>query len=47
MLKNIVVDCYSGITLKILKENIIKSIRIKAHLGFPIMYPWGIKNLKK
>jgi hypothetical protein len=46
MLKNIVVDWYSGITLKILKENLIKSIRIKAHLGFPIMYPWGIKNLK-
>jgi hypothetical protein len=36
--------------LKILKEKPIKSIRIKAHLSVPIMYPWGtnfLKNKKK
>jgi hypothetical protein len=47
MLKNIVVNWYGEIILKILKEKIIKSIRIKAHLGIPIMYPWGTKILKK
>jgi len=47
MLKNIIVNWYSEITLKILKEKLIKSIRIKAHLNVPIMYPWGTKFLKK
>ncbi len=44
MLKNIVVSWYGEITLKMLKEKPIKSIRIKAHLGIPIMYPWGTKK---
>jgi hypothetical protein len=35
------------ITLKILKEKPIKSIRIKAHLDISIRYPLGIKNLTK
>ncbi len=34
----------SEITLKILKEEPIKSIRIKAHLDISIMYPLGIKK---
>jgi hypothetical protein len=46
MLKNIVVSWYGEITLKVLKEKLIKSIRIKAHLGIPIMYPWGTKILR-
>jgi hypothetical protein len=50
MLKNIVVNWYGEIILKILREKFIKSIRIKAHLSVPIMYPWGtnfLKNKKK
>ncbi len=50
MLKNIVVNQYGEITLKILREKPIKFIRIKAHLSIPIMYPWGtnfLKNKKK
>jgi hypothetical protein len=50
MLKNIVVNWYGEIILKILKEKLIKSIRIKVHLTVPIMYPWGtifLKNKKK
>jgi hypothetical protein len=46
MLKNIVVNWYGEITLKILKEKLIKSIRIKAHLGIPFMYPWDTKKLR-
>jgi hypothetical protein len=36
--------------LKILLKNPTKSIKIKAHLGVPIMYPWGkniLRNNKK
>jgi hypothetical protein len=33
--------------LKILKEKPIKSIRIKAHLSVPTMYPWGTRSLRK
>ncbi len=50
MLKNIVVNWYGEIILKILKEKPIKFIRIKAHLGVPIMYTWGtifLKNKQK
>jgi hypothetical protein len=47
MLKNMVVNWYGEITLKILKEKPIKSIRIKAHLSIPIMYPWGTKLKQK
>jgi hypothetical protein len=46
MLKNIVVSWYGEINLKILKEKPIKSIRIKARLSVPIMYPWGTKILR-
>jgi len=46
MLKHIVVSWYGEITFKILKEKPIKSIRIKAHLSVPIMYPWGTKILR-
>jgi hypothetical protein len=41
MLKNIAITWCGEITLKILKEKPIKSIRIKAHLSVPTMYPWG------
>ncbi len=34
-------------SLWILKEKPIKSIRIKAHLSIPIMYPWGTKIKQK
>jgi hypothetical protein len=44
-LKNVVVRWYGEITLKILREKSIKSIRIKAHLNISIMYPLGTKNL--
>jgi hypothetical protein len=47
ILKNVVVSWYGKITLKILKEKPIKSIRIKAHLDILIMYPWGTKKFKK
>ncbi len=50
MLKNIVISSYGEITLKILLKNPTKSIKIKAHLGVPIMYPWGkniLRNNKK
>jgi hypothetical protein len=46
-LKNVAISSYGEITLKILKEKFIKSIKIKAHLDFSIMYPWGTKNLRK
>jgi hypothetical protein len=46
MLKNIVNGWYGEISLKILKEKPIKSIRIKAHLSVPTMYPWGTKFVK-
>ncbi len=46
ILKNVVVNWYGEIILKILKEKLIKSIRIKAHLNFSIMYPHGIENLR-
>jgi len=47
MLKNIVASWYGEISLKILKEKRIKSIKIKAHLSVPTMYPWGTTFLKK
>jgi hypothetical protein len=47
MLKNIVTSRYGQIDLKILKEKPINSIRIKAHLSVPTMYPWGTKILRK
>jgi hypothetical protein len=43
LLKNVVVNWYGEIILKILKEKPIKSIRIKEHLSISIMYPLGIK----
>jgi len=46
MLKNIDISWYGEFILKILKEKPIKSIRIKTHLGIPIMYPWGTKSLR-
>jgi hypothetical protein len=46
ILKNVVVSWYGEITLKILKEKPIKSIKIKAHLDISIMCPLGTKNLK-
>jgi hypothetical protein len=46
MLKNIIISCYGKINLKILKEKLIKSIRIKAHLSVPTMYRWGTKFLR-
>jgi hypothetical protein len=46
VLKNVVLRRYGEITLKILKEKPIKSIRIKAHLNISIMYPLGTKNLQ-
>jgi len=45
ILKNVVVCRYDEITLKILKEELIKSIRIKTHLDISITYPLGIKSL--
>jgi len=47
ILKNVVINWYGEITLKILKKNFIKSIRIKAHLNISITYPLGKKKLKK
>jgi hypothetical protein len=44
-LKNVVVSWYGEFTLKILKENPIKCIRIKAHLNILIMDPLGINIL--
>jgi hypothetical protein len=44
-LKNVVVDWYDEFTLKIPKENPIKSIRIKTHLDISIMYPLGLEIL--
>jgi hypothetical protein len=46
MLKNIVFNWCGEIILKILKEKIIKFIRIKTHLGIPIMYTWDTKILR-
>jgi hypothetical protein len=45
ILKNVVVCWYGELTLEILKENLIKSIRIKAQLDISIMYPLGIEIL--
>jgi hypothetical protein len=45
ILKNVIARWYGEITLKILKEKPIKSIKIKAHLNISIMCPLGIKNL--
>ncbi len=36
---------YGEITLKILKEKPIKSIKVKAHSNLSIMYRLGIKSL--
>jgi len=47
ILKNVVINWYGEITLKILKKNFIKSIRIKAHLNISITYPLGTKQLTK
>jgi len=44
ILKNVVCR-YGEITLKILKEELIKSIRIKSHLDISITYPLGTKKL--
>jgi hypothetical protein len=44
ILKNVVYRC-GEFTLKILKEKLIKSIRIKSHLDISITYPLGTKNL--
>jgi hypothetical protein len=46
ILKNVVINWYGEITLKILNF-FIKSIRIKAHLDILIMYPLGTKKLTK
>jgi len=43
--KNVVFSWYEEITLKILKEKPINSIKIKTHLNISIMYPLGIKIL--
>jgi len=43
--KNVVFNWYEEITLKILKDKPINSIKKKAHLNISIMYPLGIKNL--
>jgi len=40
--KNVVVSWYGDITWEILKENPIKSIRIKTYLDISIIYPLGI-----
>jgi len=47
ILKNVVFSWYEEITLKILKEKPINSIKIKAHLNISIMYPLGIIFLIK
>jgi len=41
----LLLNWYGEFTLKILKENPIKSIRIKAHLVISIMYPLGLEIL--
>jgi hypothetical protein len=46
ILKNVAISWYGKIILNILKEKLIKSIRIRAHLDISIMYPWGTKNLR-
>jgi len=40
------ISSYGKIILKILKEKLIKSIRIRAHLDISIMYPMRTKNLR-
>jgi len=45
ILKNVVFSWYEEITLKILKEKPINSIKIKSHLNISIMYPLGINFL--
>jgi hypothetical protein len=47
VLKNVVVRWYGEITLKILKEKPIKSIRIKSNLNISIMYALGIIKFDK
>jgi hypothetical protein len=44
-IKNVVVSWYGEITLDILKEKPIISIRIKAYLDISIIYPLGIEIL--
>jgi hypothetical protein len=44
-IKNVVVSWYGDITWEILKENPIKSIRIKTYLDISIIYPLGIEIL--
>jgi hypothetical protein len=44
--KILLFNWYGEITLKILKEKLIKSTRIKIHLDVSIMYPQGIKFLR-
>jgi hypothetical protein len=41
ILKNVVANWYNEISLEILKENSIKSIRIEPHLDISIVYPWA------
>jgi hypothetical protein len=36
---------YGELTLEILKENLIKSMRIKTHLDISIIYPLGLNVL--
>ncbi len=45
ILKNVAINWYGEITLKILKEKPMKSLRIKAHLDNSIMYPLDTQNL--
>jgi hypothetical protein len=48
ILKNVVINCYGEINLKILKEKpILNSIKIKAHLNNSIMYLLGFCFLQK
>jgi hypothetical protein len=46
ILKNVASNWCGEITLKILNEKPIKSMRIKAHLDIQIMHPFGTKNNK-
>jgi hypothetical protein len=46
ILKNVIINWYGEITLKILKQKPIKFIRIKTHLNISIMYTWNAKKLR-
>jgi hypothetical protein len=46
ILKNVAISWYGKIILKILKEKLIKSIRIRTHLDISIMYSMGTKKLR-